>query len=63
MQSLPQSQYNYLWVDRRNCYDPNRCLVNPCPLVCHLSQFRDNSDYYSQSATSPELKKTDPFKL
>jgi putative transposase len=30
-------------------------------LVCHLSELRDNPDYFSQKKTLPQLKKTHPW--
>lgn len=54
------SQYNYLLADRFNWYEQNRCLVNACPLVCHLPELRENPDYYSQKKTLPALKRTHP---
>jgi len=54
------AQYNYLLADRFNWYEKNRSPVNACPLVCHLSELRDNPDYFSQKKTLPQLKKTHP---
>ncbi len=59
--SMLCAQYNYLLADRFNWYDKNRCPINACPLVCHLSELRDNPDYYSQKKTLPNLKKTHPW--
>ncbi|WP_445243202.1 MULTISPECIES: RNA-guided endonuclease InsQ/TnpB family protein [unclassified Microcoleus] len=53
--------YNYLLADRFNWYEQNRSPVNACPLVCHLSELRDNPDYFSQKKTLPPLKKTHPW--
>lgn len=58
--SMLCAQYNYLLADRFNWYEQNCCPINACPLVCHLPEFRDNPDYYSQKKTLPELKKTHP---
>ncbi|HEY9799556.1 MAG TPA: transposase [Leptolyngbyaceae cyanobacterium] len=58
--SMLCAQYNYLLADRFNWYEQNRCPVNACPLICHLSELRDNPDYYSQKKALPELKKTHP---
>ncbi|MFN6560746.1 MAG: RNA-guided endonuclease InsQ/TnpB family protein [Nostoc sp. ChiSLP01] len=58
--SMLCAQYNYLLARRFAWYEQNRCSVNACPLVCHLSELRDNPDYYSQKKTLPELKKTHP---
>ena len=55
------AQYNYLLADRFNWYEQNRCLVNACPLVCHLPELRDNPGYYSQKKTLPGLKKSHPW--
>ena len=54
-------QYNYLLADKFDWWERNRCPVNACPLVCHLSELRDNPDYYSQKKTLPQLKKTHPW--
>ncbi len=51
-----QYLYNYLLADRLNWWEENRCAVNSCPLVCHLSELRDNPTYYSQKAYLPFLK-------
>jgi len=56
--SMLCAQYNYLLADRFNWYEQNRSPVNACPLVCHLSELRDNPDYFSQKKTLPQLKKT-----
>ncbi|NEP54797.1 MAG: helix-turn-helix domain-containing protein, partial [Moorea sp. SIO3C2] len=55
--SMLCAQYNYLLADRFNWYEQNRCSVNACPLVCHLSELKENPDYYSQKKTLPNLKK------
>ncbi|NEO42262.1 MAG: transposase [Moorea sp. SIOASIH] len=59
--SMLCAQYNYLLADRFRWYEENRCSINACPLVCHLSELRDNPDYYSQKKTLPNLKKTHPW--
>ena len=59
--SMLCAQYNYLLADRFNWYEQNRCSVNACPLVCHLSELKENPDYYSQKKTLPNLKKTHPW--
>ncbi|NEP48115.1 MAG: transposase [Moorea sp. SIO3C2] len=59
--SMLCAQYNYLLADRFNWYEQNRCSVNACPLVCYLSDLRDNPDYFSQKKTLPNLKKTHPW--
>ncbi|NEP24255.1 transposase [Moorena sp. SIO3I6] len=59
--SMLCAQYNYLLADRFNWYEQNRCYVNACPLVCHLSELKENPDYYSQKKTLPNLKKTHPW--
>ena len=59
--SMLCAQYNYLLADRFNWYEQNRSPVNACPLVCHLSELRDNPDYFSQKKTLPQLKKTHPW--
>lgn len=56
-----RAQYNYLLADRFDWWERNRCDINSCPLVCHLSELRDNPDYYSQKKALPNLKKTHPW--
>lgn len=41
-------QYNYRLAEKFSWWEQNRCDVNVCPLVCHLTNLRDNPDYYSQ---------------
>jgi putative transposase len=55
------AQYNYLLADRFDWWERNRSPINACSLVCHLSELRDNPDYYSQKKTLPSLKKTHPW--
>ena len=55
------AQYNYLLSDRFDWWERNRSPINACPLVCHLSELRDNPDYYSQKKTLPALKKSHPW--
>ena len=59
--SMLCAQYNYLLADRFNWYDQNRCSINACPLVCHISELRENPDYYSQKKYLPSLKETHPW--
>jgi putative transposase len=59
--SMLCAQYNYLLADRFNWYEQNRSPINACPLICYLSELRDNPDYYSQKKTLPQLKKTYPW--
>jgi putative transposase len=59
--SMLCAQYNYLLADRFNWYEQNRSPINACPLVCHLSELRNNPDYYSQKKTLPQLKKSHPW--
>ncbi|HYX15430.1 MAG TPA: transposase [Nostoc sp.] len=59
--SMLCAQYNYLLADRFDWYERNRSPINACPLVCHIPEFRDNPDYYSQKKTLPQLKKTHPW--
>ncbi|MGB8687738.1 MAG: transposase [Microcoleus sp.] len=59
--SMLCAQYNYLLADRFNWYEQNRSPINACPLVCHLSELRNNPDYYTQKKTLPQLKKTRPW--
>ncbi len=41
-------QYNYRLGERFDWYQQNRNHINACPLVCHLSELKDNPNYYSQ---------------
>ena len=55
-------QYNYLLVDRFDWYEQNRCPVNACSIeVCHLSELRDNPEYYAQKRSLVQLKKDRPW--
>ena len=59
--SMCCAQYNYLLADRFDWWERNRSFVNACPLVCHLSELKNNPDYYSQKKTLPKLKATHPW--
>ncbi len=45
---LGRRQYNYRLAERFQWWEQNRCDVNACPLICHLPELKDNSDFYSQ---------------
>ena len=41
--SMLPSQYNFLLADRFDWYEPSRCQVDRCPLVCHIEEPRDTA--------------------
>jgi putative transposase len=45
---LCRRQYNYRLGERFQWWEQNRCDVNACPLVCHLSKLKDRPNLYSQ---------------
>lgn len=49
-------QYNYLLAERFDWYERNRCLINACPLVCHLPELKEPPNYYSQKRSLVPLK-------
>ncbi|PSO73029.1 MAG: transposase, partial [Cyanobacteria bacterium QH_3_48_40] len=59
--SMLPSQYNFLLADRFDWYEPSRCQVDRCPLVCHIAEPREQPNYYSQKKTLPQLKKDRPW--
>ena len=54
------AEFNLL-ADRFDWWERNRSPINACPLICHLPELRNNSDYYSQKKMLPTLKKTHPW--
>ncbi len=57
---LLRRQYNYRLGERFNWYEQNRCDVNACPLVCHLSELKDNPNFYSQKRDLVNSKRLFP---
>jgi putative transposase len=45
---LLRRQYNYRLGERFNWYEPNRCDINACPLICYLPDLKDQPDFYFQ---------------
>jgi len=40
----------YLLAQRFDWYEQNQCFTDRCPLICHLPEFKDKSNYYTQKA-------------
>ncbi len=57
---LLRRQYNYRLGERFSWYEQNRCDVNACPLICHLSELKDNPDFYSQKRDLVHSKRLFP---
>lgn len=57
---LARRQYNYRLAERFNWYEQNRCDINACPLICHLSELKDRPDFYSQKRDLVNSKKLFP---
>lgn len=57
---LARRQYNYRLSERFNWYEQNRCDINACPLICHLSELKDRPDFYSQKRDLVNSKKLFP---
>lgn len=56
-----RAEYNYLLAERFNWWERNRNDINSCPLICHLPELKDNSDYYSQKRGLVPLKQDRPW--
>jgi putative transposase len=54
-------QYNYLLTQRFDWYEMNRCPVDRCPLICHLSELKDKPNRFSQQASLTQLKVDRPW--
>jgi len=54
-------QYNYLLAQRFDWYEQNRCSIDRCPLVCHLTKLKEKPNYYNQKASLTQLKKDRPW--
>lgn len=54
-------QYNYLLAQRFDWYEQNRCPIDRCPLICHISELKDKPNYYSQKASLVQLKLDRPW--
>ncbi|WP_066424798.1 RNA-guided endonuclease TnpB family protein [Anabaena sp. 4-3] len=48
--------YNKQLGDRFDWWENNRNSINACPLICSISQLRDNPSYYSQKKQLPITK-------
>lgn len=57
---LARRQYNYRLAQRFNWYEQNRCDVDACPLICHLSELKDRPDFYAQKRDLVNSKKLFP---
>ncbi len=57
---LCRRQYNYRLAERFNWYEQNRCDINACPLICHLSGLKERPDFYSQKRDLVNSKKLFP---
>ena len=49
-------QYNYLLADRYDWWEMNRTPVNACPLVCSITEPREQPDYDNQKRSLVPLK-------
>ena len=49
--------YNRQLGERFDWWSQNRCYVNSCPLVCHLSELKENPEFYGQKKQLPIIKK------
>lgn len=54
-------QYNYLLAQRLDWYEQNRCLIDRCPLICHLPELKEQPNYYNQKASLVQLKVNRPW--
>ena len=59
--SMLRHCYNWMLADRFDWYEQNRCPVNACTLVCHLSQPREQPEYYGQKRSLVQLKQERPW--
>lgn len=58
---LLRHQYNWMLAERFQWWEENRCLVDACPLVCHLPELKEQPDYYSQKRALVGLKQERPW--
>lgn len=42
--------------ERIDWWEQNRSYVNSCPLICHLPELKDRSNYYNQKSQLPVIK-------
>ena len=59
--SMLRHCYNWILADRFNWYEQNRCAINSCPLICHLSPLREKPEYYGQKRSLVQLKQDRPW--
>ena len=57
---LLRRQYNYRLGERFNWYEQNRCAINACPLICYMSELKENPNFYSQKRDLVNSKKLFP---
>ena len=48
--------YNHQLGERFNWWEENRCYIDRCPLICHISELKDKPNYYSQKKQLPIIK-------
>lgn len=54
-------QYNYLLAQRFDWHEQNRCPLDRCPLICQISELKEQPNYYSQKASLTKLKVDRPW--
>lgn len=59
--NMLRHQYNFLLAQRFSWYEKNRCSIDRCPLICHLSELTEQPNYYNQKASLTQLKKERPW--
>ena len=51
-----QYWYNRMLGERFDWWEQNRCVVNACPLLCHLPALKEKPNYYSPKQQLPDIK-------
>ncbi|WP_333442020.1 hypothetical protein [Microcoleus sp. herbarium2] len=54
-------QYNYLLAQRFDWHEQNRFFLDRCPLICPISELKEQHNYYSQKASLTQLKVYRPW--
>ncbi|MCC5600411.1 RNA-guided endonuclease InsQ/TnpB family protein [Nostoc favosum] len=54
-------QYNFLLAQRFDWHEMNRCLIDRCPLICHIPELKEQPNYYNQKASLTKLKVDRPW--
>lgn len=54
-------QYNYLLRQRFDWWEQNRCSINACPLICYLSELKEQPNFYAQKRSLVQLKQERPW--